>query len=544
MTRLWLHALGYGLLLAVVTMMVGTDASFGSDDGAYGGQVHALDAGAWTLDRPLPVVASEHEGWLNAAITPDGPIPYSANPAYPLAMSVVAQVTPGPEPTPWTIHLVPLAGALGAAVTAWILAERLRPGAGPGGLWLVGLGPVLVNATTLWAHTASTALAGAAAVSVVDLMSDDRPAVTTIAGRAGLLASALTAAALIRTEAVLWIGAIAVTLAIAARWRPVAAAAGLVAAGVGGAAWLASRGWGATIRSEQLPVETRVEVLQGSPGWLASRAPAAWKLLASDGGATIADLAAVVAVVMAVYGAAVIGRDGPGDRGRATVAFGAAAALHVIRLAVEPGAVISGTLAAWPVVAALLVAGRARLGRPAVLLALAPVLFMTAAVLATQYAGSGGLQWGGRYLSMTFVPLAAVASAVTTSRLPRGAVAALAVLPAIAGVAASHRLHTDHGRVVAAVTAGAPDVVISDQPALARIAWTALPVAVYRAGDDDVDELLGRLEQAGVGCVAVHGLVDADLDRIDGYRLVDDSAAVRHLERVGHDGCHRPDHGR
>ncbi|MGF1599965.1 MAG: hypothetical protein ACFCVK_24155 [Acidimicrobiales bacterium] len=53
----------YGFVLVLLLVVVPPDGSFGTDDGAYGGQVHALQHGSWVLDRPLPVVPGRARWW-------------------------------------------------------------------------------------------------------------------------------------------------------------------------------------------------------------------------------------------------------------------------------------------------------------------------------------------------------------------------------------------------------------------------------------------------------------------------------------------------
>jgi hypothetical protein len=187
---------------------------------------------------------------------------------------------------------------------------------------------------------------------------------------------------------------------------------------------------------------------------------------------------------------------------------------------------------------------------------------MTAIVLATQYESSGGLQWGGRYVSMTYVPLAAAAavgiapslfgdlvSAGVTGDAPGPgiagadgrrwglglALAALTVAPAVSGVATSHRFHTTHAMIVDLATDPAAEVVITDQGALPRIGWTALPTTFYRADGSSIAPLLADLAEAGVRSVNVAGLSTTSVDGIAGWHLAstnhDPHGTIRHLTR-------------
>ncbi len=61
---------------------------------------------------------------------------------------------------------------------------------------------------------------------------------------------------------------------------------------------------------------------------------------------------------------------------------------------------------------------------------------------------------------------------------------------------------------------------MTDEVALTRIAWTALPTSFYRAGPDDIDDLLAGLAGAGVATVNVHGLTSVEVDGTAGCRQV------------------------
>ena len=163
-----------------------------------------------------------------------------------------------------------------------------------------------------------------------------------------------------------------------------------------------------------------------------------------------------------------------------------------------------------------------------------PAVLFSVAVLVTQYSLSGGHQWGGRYLSMAFVPLAVVAAVlgrpILQTRQYRAGLLAVLVAPAIVGVIASSQLHSKHQNIVANTTAIPAEVVVTEVIALPRIAWTALPTAYYVADEESVEELLGRLAAAGVDSVNVHGLGEMPLDGTAGYRVTDERDSIRHLQ--------------
>lgn len=634
---LW-HVLAYAAVLAGMSAIVPLDASFGSDDGAYGGQVWALRQGSWVLPRPLPVVDAEHEGWLNGAIVADGPVPYSTSPVWVELLAASVDLVHGPAPGPLPtatelaagptdascgagaqnpaadatdpecvgladgapaeragdlglgLHLPGLVAALAAAAAAWRLAARWDPRAAPLAFWLVALSPLLIDTTTLWAHPLGTACAGWAMVAVAELWrhplparaaavtGEPTPADSTgdgmaptrghLVGWAAVLVGALALGAAVRTEAVFWTLALVATALLAHRGRAVVAAVLTAAAGAAGV-WIANRAWGASLRAGRLPIETSVEALRDSHGWLASRIPAAWQLLGTWRGAGWGQLLSFGAMLLAVGAARALHRAGQERRptpAAALAALGVAAAMYLAKGMVAPDVPIPGIVAAWPVVAVALAAGRwpaaGPVAGPGPRWLLVPAGLMTAIVLATQYESSGGLQWGGRYLSMTYVPLAA-AAAIAVAPLLFGdpvsedvaggspghqiggadrqrwalgaALAALAVAPAVSGVATSHRLHTTHAMIVDLTTSPAAEVVITDQGALPRIGWTALPTTFYRADEDSVAPLLADLADAGVRSVNVAGLTTTSVDGIAGWHLAstnrDPHGTIRHLTR-------------
>ena len=656
---LW-HLLAYAAVLAGVSAMVPLDASFGSDDGAYGGQVWALRQGSWVLPRPLPVVDAEHEGWLNGAIVPGGPVPYSTSPMWVELLAASVDLVHGPAPAElaagptdgscgagaqdWAqgaadvtcgevapassapaeragdlglgLHLPGLLAAMAAAAAAWRLASRWDRRAAPVAFWLVALSPMLVDTTTLWAHTMGTACAGWSLVAVAELWHRPRSAPTPEAaasteaeGPVGdamagsglrwlgwtlVLVAALGLAAAVRTEAVFWTAAVVAAGVAADRSRAMVASVATGAAAAAGV-WILNRAWGASLRSPRLPIETSVEALRDSKGWLASRIPAAWQLLGTWRGTGWGQFLSFGGMLLALGAGLALYRAGQARRplpAAALIALAVAAGLYLAKAVVDPDVAIPGIVAAWPVVAVALAAGhwagntaglagdatgghdhpvpgapgdaigRHRVSRGPRWL-LVPVGLMTAIVVATQYESSGGLQWGGRYLSMTYVPLAAAAAVAVTPVLVRApepgrlaghgrglpipegdtrrwglavGLAVLAVAPAVSGVATSHRFHTTHAMIVDLTTNPAAEVVITDQGALPRIGWTALPTTYYRADADSIGGLLAQLADAGVETVNVAGLTAADVDGVAGWHVAsinrDPHGTIRHLTRT------------
>lgn len=558
--RLSAHVIAYATLLTVITAIIPLDASFGGDDGAYGGAAHALETGGWALERPLPVVDGENEGLLNASVTPRGPLPYTANPGYVVLLRWVAELVTAPAARAGDraigYQLVPVLGALMSAAVAWGLTRTAtrsatdRAWAPALAFWLVALGPVLVNSTTLWAHTLSTALAGAS-LWCLALLVDRAPGgdVWHLSPIPALgLTATLVGIAAVRSESVFWIIAVGITATVVVRRRAVVLGVWTAAAG-GLVAWMLNRSWGAALRVDRLPIDTAVASSENTGAWLAGRLPAAWRLLLTSLGGGIGPVLALIGTGLALWAGWSFRRSASGNadddcsarhRRVGTIGLLASAGCLLTHAVLAPGEAISGTLAAWPIVFVLLVAGstggRSTAGGQDHILAL-PVVLLLLAVLATQYSISGGHQWGGRYLSMAFVPLAAMAAIwglpFFSDRASRAALLALLLAPAIVGVVASHELHARHQALAHATTEIPADVVITTVVALPRLAWTELPTAYYLADPTSVEPLLRQLAAADVETVNVHGLDEVSVDGIAGYRVTTRTDAIRHLELTG-----------
>ena len=514
--RLIVHAGAYIVLLAAITMLLPLGASLTTDDGAYGGQVYALQQGAWELERPLPVVADANEGWANAAISPDGPLPYTTNPSYAvllrLSADAIAALT-GSEPETGSdnalgLQLLPILGALGAATVAWLLTSHWNRRVAPLAFWLVGFGPTLVNATSLWAHTLSSALAGVALLALVKLLAPrpHRPWPWVIAV-IGAFSLALAGAALIRTESVFWIASLCLATAVIYHNRRAMLAASF-GGGLAAAAWLGNRWWGLSIRSDRLPIENGAEAFEG--GWLQSRIPAGWELLLTSLGSGPAVMPLVVAArgdhglrrsqdplrPTAEVGPPVAGRRRRALRPRAPHRSRPVPRWHDHGLPRRLPSILWATAKAP---ASQSPPGgrrhhRVRRCRCRAIRATAspstgarPCSSARASASSPSSSppstpSSGGLQWGGRYLSMAYVPLAVAAAlrAETLYRQLRLPLLALLILPTGVGLLASRTLHENHEAVIDVITEYPAEVVITDQapaaaPRVARPADNGLP---------------------------------------------------------------------
>ncbi|MEE9415410.1 MAG: glycosyltransferase family 39 protein, partial [Acidimicrobiales bacterium] len=223
------------IMLFGILAMRDPDAGFTSDDGAYGGQVRALENGTWALERPLAVVSADNEGWVNTTVLPEGPVPSPRHPSHIYLLSLFADLFGE------TIGLR-LPAAIGTALTAtlgWKVAQEIDQRAGLAGFWIAALSPQLINSTALWAHSISAMLAGVATWALLRIHRYGIRPATLLA-----LSTALSAGVLLRSEAV-FLAAAFTTAALIARHRALAIST-VVASAAAGLAFLVDRAW--TIR--------------------------------------------------------------------------------------------------------------------------------------------------------------------------------------------------------------------------------------------------------------------------------------------------------
>lgn len=535
------HLVAYLALLAALLAVGVADGSFTSDEGAYYLQIELLEEGRWDLAYPLadldpdgayfPIINSDHADgrWY----------PYVKHPLYVHLLAASTAVLG----TALGAHVWSLAGALGTAAAAWCLAGAFDRRLTRLAFWIAALGPPLANSQMVWAHTASAALGGFAALVVVRIVHDERCS----AARAAVLSALLAAGVLVRTEGALWaaclLGAVAV---LGWRWRRRAWLVGVgVAAAIAAVAFVAQRAWRLAIVGG--PVESVPDPSAGSlEAWASARFEGAIDLVAKG-----ADLDPAVAGVtlVAVVLVAVAAWSWRGGRPavEAYVLVTAALALYLARLLLFDPDPLGGLFAAWPVVLfALLVLRRDQLDPAGATLAGALAAFALLVVL-TQWDDAGGVQWGARYLSPSFAVVAALAAIALRARpapapegalrpswpasrrraVPPAVVVGLLLVPALAAVVVPEQLRARHDELVDDATATGTPVVVSGQAGLPRFAWrTHDEVQWYRLDDEgSLDELLERLEAVGVDEVAV---VSVDLDEadVDGWEVVRDEGGV------------------
>ncbi|MGH9137358.1 MAG: hypothetical protein ACRD0G_09975 [Acidimicrobiales bacterium] len=495
--RLGWHVLLCAAALAVIWAVVRPTTSFTTDEGAYGAQADSLLDGSW-----------EYE-YQAAALDPDGeffPLKYSTSsergsyayvrhPAYPIVVAGAAAAFGRGG----GVLLPGMVGALVAAVGAWFLAARLRPGSEPCAFWLTAASPLAFNALVLWGHTLAAAGAALAVVAVAAALTRPSPSWLYWAGAA----AAVVGTVLVRSEGFLFgmaLGAAAVVIGLVSRARAAVVGGGGAILLVTAVTAFAERAWVSAITGGGAG---RLEARSSSTG---GRLEGVWRSLAHgvvndpDGAAF-----ALLAGVLGVYGAVVLLR-ARRLTGPATIALAGAGAAYAGRLVAAPADPIAGLLLAWPIAVVAAGVGIGRIRRePVALLVTVTVGLFAGAVLLTQYPDGGGLQWGGRFLTPA-VPLLAALAAAVLSRLPRreaiAAAVALAVVPTSCGLVILREARAEQAEVDAAVRAADADLYLSGlihQPRLMwrdELPWMAVPV-------EDMGEVLDRAAAAGVESVTL-----------------------------------------
>jgi hypothetical protein len=175
----------------------------------------------------------------------------------------------------------------------------------------------------------------------------------------------------------------------------------------------------------------------------------------------------------------------------------------------------TGLLGAWPIVLLGLIARHWEERSEAERSLLLGAGLFSAAVLATQYADGGSLQWGGRFFSPIVVVLVAGTAAAVLDLVRAGArhapvvVGALALASAVLSITSTDQLRRDNATSLAAIHDLHPAVVLTSNTFGALIDWHAYPGTAWvsLAEDDrDASAAADLLRRAGV-----HDLVAADI---------------------------------
>ena len=480
------------VLLALFPLM-SPDSAFTSDEGAYALQARANAEGrddyeykAQDVDpdgRWFPIVMSQRG--------PNGWFTYAQHPAYPRALGVMVDVF-GERVG---LHVLSALGAIGVAVAAWLLAREVDGDLSRPAFWIAALSPALVNAYLLWAHALSAAVAGLTLLAAVRVGSRGwrRPAAL------GLVVG-VVAGSLLRSEGVLFALACGAVIFWLSR-RVLSAAVPVL---VAGATYAAEREWTAR--------------LLGGPHADPDRAPTGFFVTDKVRGAwhelvqgaydnERVGLLAVIALLLLVVLVVPALRRGSGGR-ETLIVIGVAVALYGARWALARRDPVTGLLTAWPVavVGVLCLSWRRA---PVMLRSLvAGAAVFVAAVLATQYAVGGGLEWGGRFLSPVIVPAAVVAAAGLASRRDDRrvsmAVGVLAVITAAMALGIVGGLRARQDEQVAAVGRHLSPHTVTDVPALPRVGWRLDDETAWMlASDDDVEQAVDALRRKGARRITV-----------------------------------------
>jgi hypothetical protein len=559
------HLLAYVVLL-VALMAVGPIGSWTSDDGTYAIQAMTLErTGGWELQHPLEEAdpTGAHFSFQGFEQGVEGWYLYVKHPAWIMVLSVAYRLG-GPA----GLFVPCLLGAVGAAAAAWCVAglggRRLSIPA----FWLVGLGPIGAQSTALWAHAPSAALAGWATYAAVAIVHRG-PSLRRAAG----LTVALSAGVLVRSEV------------------PIFAIALLAA--LGGYGWL-RRGEGRSkgmLRAVALPCFAVTAVVMAELRWVAIVAPgaasgltprsdnepigwvagrihgAASSLLLSwlEPGSVLLGLAGVALLVLAGRSLFQESTGQPSGSAEADGAVGEGAPPHRMP---SPGMMlaagglmvlavhnviylrlpIAGLAPAWPLAVVGLAAWRWTAAPAAErVMAVAAGLF-SLAVLATQYAAGGGLDWGGRFFACLAVPLAVLAvgafDRLSAARVGSGrpvrrpvliaAVVLGLVLPAGAAVVTTESLRHTHAGIADRVVATDATAVVSLVPAINRLSWRTAPEIrwVTAVDAEDVRVVLDDLARLGERRVLVLGEGITDFDA-PGWRSTPAGPGLVVLDRIG-----------
>src|SRR5439155_4175126 len=267
-------------------------------------------------------------------------------------------------------------------------------------------GPLLFARFLSVGHTIGAAAAASALIAAT--------ARTHLGWRGLGVVAGVVVAVLVRTEALLFAGALAAVLVVAAwRWRQ----AGLAV--LGGAAILAA---GAARVAESLMIRHvlgRADSSIGVPARSGGKSLVAgrwegfvttWLQPTARDLKVAAFCVILVAVAMAV--AAWIARRRPSDIDGLRLFAGIAVVASLARLVAAPPDPVPGLIMAFPVgVVGVLLISRRSLSRNGSLLVATAALFALA-VLATQYPEGGSAEWGGRYFALA-VPLVATVAVVS-----------------------------------------------------------------------------------------------------------------------------------
>jgi hypothetical protein len=527
-----LAALALLLMYAALCLLDDPRGTLGTDTGGKLATLHSMesrgslepDIGYWAARydprghlHPLYYTVHVGDHWVNVTTLP---MLYLAYPLYRL----------GGERA---VLILPMLGAVLAALAARALAERMRVGSGWWAFWAIGLAtPIALYALDFWEHAPGVAAVLWGIVFVIDVI--ERRA----GWRGALAAGALFGlAATMRTEALVY--ALVATAVMCALHRKrggtTRSACGLGAVTTLGLAvpllanqvlehlilgtgLRAGRAAG-TVHNAAGGVGRRVEeALQTTVGLDRFPGSADWQL-----GAAIVAIVVVAAFVLTR-------QDG---RKPLVVALAVVAMASVYALRFSDGlGFVPGLLTASPLaVAGLAVAWRAAPNRTLVCVALAALPL----VWATEFSGGATAQWGGRYVLVSGA-LLAIAGVVVLSSWGRVATAIL--IAASVGVTAtgiawlSTRSHTA-ADAMEQIVARHDDVLVSDVQHVLREGGAFYEPDRHWLTATSPHETRGAFEVARRSGAHEVGLIQLDAgNRRRAFGDFVRSADVQHLEFV------------
>jgi hypothetical protein len=548
---LWCHAAGLLLVLLALLPFARTDTVFFADEGSALAQARQLaDGDGWTRPLSFPEADPGNKSFplLNGTVVGDRLSPLGYHPTYSLALEPWYTVTGRTGGA-----LLSITGLVVAAYLAGRLTRRLRPGLEVAAFWAVGAAsPLFFDGYLTVAHTLAAAAAAAAALAIVRFLNrEQRPVMLTVAG------ASLIAAGLLRNEAVLFTGAIGIVLLVEGlRWRDRPVLGLGVVLGVAG---VATRAGEAAIRSQVLGTSVSQFSVASEGNWISHHADGAFTtlLLTSYGNFDLGDICLMLGVTCA-FAAAVIARRRPDDRSGLLLFGGLAVALLAARLALTPTPV-PGILWACPLlgVATVLISKAVIAGRPIRILLGATAVFALA-LLATQYSGGGGREWGWRYFSLALpiiIPIALIAIVDGAARLSSSdrrvagrLLVGLCVLVSISAFLALRDTRSDNRAIVDGIRAayeatpaadgGKPVVVTTQWGTIDRFNWDRVDqtrwLVIAPTDRSQVAVYLDRIAMLGVGevtfvttdidedlpFVTAHGDVVADVSLPNDHRVL------------------------
>ncbi len=533
--RLWPHVVALGAILCVLVLAFGRnslvrDGLVSADEGAVLSQMEVRrTTGDWGMPNPLPAVDPDARwfGISGSDLDADRAYPYAKHVAYP----AVAQ----PFFDLGGARLVVGLSAVGSLVTAALaalLARRVRRDLDVPTLWVVGIvSPIFFDSFWAIAHSMGAAFATGAVLAAV-------VAIERRQARWILLAAlAVAAAALLRSEGMLFGVALGGgLLALAGMRRDRLAAAAGVAAGAAASVawWIDGRLHTAVVGATHPPFRISTTADQT---WLSARWDGAWaSLLRPQLQATTTAGTIFLGVALAGALAALYVRAKPTEvrliRGLAGIAGVAAIAALAFRVAPVPG-----LLVAFPILPiGLIVATRSTFESVTARIVGVTALLFSGAVVATQYAVGGSMEWGGRFFHLAIPALVPVVLMSldgarsrldpTTRRITGAAIVAVSAVLVVFAVGSVARLQSQSGDLARAVHDLADGrVVVTNFESLGRFTWKDavhgrflsvpesddLGTVAARLADEDIDEFV----------FAAPYRQETDRARLEGYEPVD-----------------------